>query len=109
MIATRVDHGAGSDPPFRSAQGPLWTSRFAVGATLVLVLFFAGAPWEVYKRPSGAEAGIPPHLAAGGVISTGELPVHSIRGPVSRHLPGTAEISRLSRRWPKAWWVHGVR
>ena len=102
MIATRVDHEAGSDLRFRSVRGHPWTSRFAVGATLALVAFFAGAQWDVSDRQRGAQAGIPPHIAAAGVISTGELQSPAFPGLS----PGLAspDHARRSRTARRHWW-----
>lgn len=73
MVATQVDHDAGSNLPLQSVRGRLWTSRYTVGATLALLAFLAGAKWEVSERSWSAAAGAPSHIAAAGVIPTGEL------------------------------------
>lgn len=73
MIVTQVAHGAGSDRPLWRVRGGFRNSRFAVGAALALLALLAGAHWEVSKRRWGAAPGVSSHIAAAGVISTGEL------------------------------------
>ena len=89
MIVPRFDRGAGSDLPLRSVQGRLWTSRFAVGATLALLAFLAGAKWEVSERSRSSAAGAPSHIAAERVIPTGELQPSAFSG-LSRALTSSA-------------------
>ena len=101
MIATRVDHGAGSDLPLRSVRGRLWAPRCAVGATLALLAFLAGAQWEVSERPWGAAASAPTHIAAAGVIPTGELQSTAFQG-LSQGLASLLHVRRprtARRHW----------
>ena len=103
MTDARVDHGIGIEPPLRSARGHPWISRFAVGATLTLVAFFAGAPSELSDTSHDAAAGLPPHIEAAGDLSTGELRSNAFprlsQGPES---PAHARRSRTARR---QWWT----